>query len=922
MKKLLPILSLCLVLIPVFTYAQGKTVQIETVTVEQGEPFSLVAVADTNPCLHEARGVVTDELTPLIVAQQKAIEPKSKRGEIRKVKPAPIRWSAPMIRVSPPAREHKPPPLDQWVTIKRPTKRFQLSQGVIKKNIKVYKRTRLPFKPFKVLDPATGRQIAPSTVLTLPDGKKITAQKYYTELNKLERDFNALGYSLDFRRDPAKRVKLQKIVLDPATVTQMNRQKRLLQDTHRFRTLAPPKSIDALQREFRINLNKDRIRLKRLQRFRQPQQIRTSQGTLEQLLLPYAYAAPEDQARPYNKSIETRKYEYGYRDVFAIFFNGGTVLSGDSNKAGVNSVAEAGAYVFNNKLTMLRITGALSAPLASGNMQARLTMTVLGETRLRINQSKPVPLNVDQLPQIPSLALADRSSESLDESFESSFALGPILLSVKFGVRASAGVDYGLFASPANANGRFGPFVASDLYAQAGLNIIIAKAGVSCTLVLLDNCLTLSGQLKVDADQRGPYFSAVFSIYDRFEALSGEVSLYACILVPKFALPPWGYKCWDWEIAKWEGLQAKGYIVKQSSERSYFFEEGPPEPGPPPPPGGEDFGVEGEIAGRWLPAGGSLSVSKSESLFGPAPAVFNDRLYLVHRSGIKISYRSLTLKTLQDQSPGPKIWPKENIIPGNTLTTIPPAVCIYKNRLYVFHGGWRWPDQGIYYRYMDQNGNWWPQAGSVKVEGSSTAYRPALTVFNNRLYLVHKRPGKDGIYYRYVNRSVRNPSGDGSELLAWTSMAIRETKIPGKTKTATGPAVCAFKGKLYIFHRGKDSSDIYYRCMGPDGSLWPRDGDTKVAKSQTSNAPALAVLKDRLFMVHKEKGTRTTVYCRIADCRAGAYRLVWSEPEKIRGITFTDHIPGVCVFKDQFHMFHKGRKDDKKIYYRWYEEQQ
>jgi len=920
MKKLSAIISLCLVLIPVFTYAQGKTAQIETLTVEQGEPFSLVTAADTNPCLHEARGAVTDELRPLVIAQQKTIKPKSKCAGIKKVQPTRIRWSAPIMRVSPPDRKHKPPPLDQWVTIKRPTKRFQLSQRVINKNIKVYKRTPIQFKPFKILDPATGRQIAPNTPLTLPNGKKITAKRYYSELNKLEKDFNALGYSLDFKRDPTKRVKLQEIVLDPATVTRMNRQKRLLQDTHRFRTLAPPKSIDALQREFRMNLKKDRIRLKRLQRFRQPQQIRTSQGTLEQLLLPHAYAAPEDQVKPYNNPIETRKYEYGYRDVFAIFFNGGTVLSGDSNKIAVNSVAEAGAYVFNNKLTMLRIVGSLSAPLAAGNMEARLTMTVLGETRLRINESKPVPLNVDQLPQIPSLALYDRSSESLDESFESSFALGPILLSVKFGVRATAGVDYGLFASPANTNGRFGPFVASDVYAQAGVNIIIAKAGVSCTLVLLDNTLTLSGQLKVDADQRGPHFSAVFSIYDRFEALSGEVSLYACILVPKFALPPWGYKCWDWEIAKWEGLQAKGYIVKESSERFYFLEGGPPEAEAPPETEGEDFGVGGEIPGRWLPAGGSLRVSKSESLFGPASAVFNDRLYLVHRSGIKISYRSLPLKTLQDQSPGPKIWPKMRTIPGNTLTTIPPAVCIYQNRLYVFHGGWRWPDQGIYYRYMDQNGNWWPRAGSVKVEGSSTAYRPALAVFNNRLYLVYKRPGKDGIYYRYVNRSVRNPSGDGSELLAWTSMAIRETKIPGKTKTATGPAVCAFKGKLYVFHRGKDSKDIYYRCMGRDGSLWPRDGDRKVGKSQTSHAPALAVLKDRLFMVHKAKGT--TVYCRSADCPGGAYMLLWSEAEKIRGITFTDHTPSMCMFKDQLHMFHKGRKDDKRIYYRWYEQQQ
>ncbi|MCK4791903.1 MAG: hypothetical protein KAV87_49685, partial [Desulfobacteraceae bacterium] len=765
-----------------------------------------------------------------------------------------------------------------------------------------------------------GRQIAPSTVLTLPNGKKITAQRYYSELNKLEKDFNALGYSLDFRRDPAKRIKLQKIVLDPATVTRMARQERLLQDTHRFRTLPPPKSIDALQREFRINLNKDRIRLKRLQRFRQPQQIGVPQGTLEHLLLPHAYAAPEDQVKPFNYPLETPKYEYGYRDVFAIFFNGGILLAGDSSKTAVNSVAEAGAYVFNNKLTMVRIAGALSAPLGSGNMEASLTMTVLGETRLSINESEPVPLNVDELPQIPSLPLDGRSSESLDESFESSFALGPILLSVKFGVRASAGVEYGLFASPADANGRFGPFVASDLYAQAGVNIIIAKAGVSCTLTLLDNTLTLSGHLKVDADQTGPYFSAVFSIYDRLEALSGEVSLYACILVPKFALPPWGYKCWDWEIAKWEGLQAKGYIVKEDTEKSYLFAEGAPEQEPPeqepPPPSDDDFIVNGEIEGRWMPQDRELTAQGAQSRFGPSSVVFGNRLYLFWQEGSSIKYT--TYADTQFRSDAHYLTYYKIYTINGSPTAIPPAVFVFKDRLYVFHGAYGGTTK-IWYRYMDRNGNWWPRNFSAEIDYTSTDKRPAVAVFNDRLYVFYKKFGRREIYYCWIHKDAVRSAADGSELLDWRNRRIRERQIPG-SYTSAGPAVAVWKDRLFVFFKGETNKNIYYRFMAPDGYWMPPDRYKKVSGSTTTHTPALAVFKDRLHLVHKGASNKY-IYHRIASPYEGRLDpLDWTKRENTRDTT--GDTPSLSVFNKKLIKFYKWPNGVKGMAARWYEEQQ
>ena len=91
MKRFIAIISLCVVLIPVFTYAGGKTAQRETLTGEQGEPCSLVTPDNANAGLCEAPSLLSGELRPLVVAQQKVIEPQSKTARIRKLQRAPIR---------------------------------------------------------------------------------------------------------------------------------------------------------------------------------------------------------------------------------------------------------------------------------------------------------------------------------------------------------------------------------------------------------------------------------------------------------------------------------------------------------------------------------------------------------------------------------------------------------------------------------------------------------------------------------------------------------------------------------------------------------------------------------------------------------------------------------------------------------------
>lgn len=868
------------------------TFEVTRTILSLGKKWKVSVVNFSSGTTAQGRVHLTYPGEPMITMREKVSYEEAQTKEVR--------WSAAAMRKSKPSRKYKPPSLDRRVDILKPTKSFQVN----KKLVKVNKQRPILFKPFEIRDPASGRRIDQDTILTLPNKERISAKRYYDELNRLEEGFNAIGYSLDVRKDPKLRVKLQEISISSAVIAQNRQRAKMINDTHRFRTMALPKKIEAIQTDYRTRIKYNKNRLRRLKRYLSPG--------------PILYSPDGQQEKPYENVVSTPYYECGYRDVFAVFLNGKTEFSGDLSKAEVNCEAEAGAYVFDNKVSIVRVSGNMFAPSSGGSMKTVLTIWIAGVASRIVDASESIPsIPLDQLTKIPYIEEVDSWSKSLDESFRTSFPLGPILLSVKIGIRATAGIGYGFFLSPLYAEGSFGPFVGSDIYAQAGIDIIVASAGVSCSLILLNDTLRLEGSLGLDADDRGVYFSAKFSIYDEFEALSGEVSFYVCVYVPAFALPPWKEKCWDWEIAKWTGLTARGYIVKPTEEKFYIYEGGPPEREvEEEEPGREEAG---DIGGIWRPQERSLKFPHSSSIFAPASAVFRDRLYIVWREGLSnnIHYRGVDLETLQTYGSGPHIFARSEKIPGNTYSDIPPAVCVFKDRLYVFHGGWPWPNQNIYYRYMDNNGNWWPKNGSVKVDGSSTPSRPALAVFRiksyDRLYLVYKRPGKKEIFYRYAYRGFVNPAGDGSEILSWTG----PKNIPGNTYTNTGPAVCVFKDRLYVFHKGASNNDIYYRFLSPLGNWSPEGGDRKVGVNQTSHKPALAVFNDRFFLVHKGK-KGNNIYYRSAFQHYYDKSLIWAKQNKIRGITYTDRAPTVCVFEDLLFIFHKD-KDIRNIYYRWFE---
>src|SRR5262249_18326347 len=120
-------------------------------------------------------------------------------------------------------------------------------------------------------------------------------------------------------------------------------------------------------------------------------------------------------------------------------------------------------------------------------------------------------------------------SKSLDQSVSFHFAPGPIPLSVKLGAQGTAGVRYFVGVRPLAAEAQFIPFAAIKAYAQCGVDIGVASAGVRGTLQLVKFELRIGGKLEVKADpsSKGLALEEHAYVSSDIEMLKGEISLHA-----------------------------------------------------------------------------------------------------------------------------------------------------------------------------------------------------------------------------------------------------------------------------------------------------------------------------------------------------------------------------------------------------------
>ena len=387
--------------------------------------------------------------------------------------------------------------------------------------IKVNTRTAVQFRPFEVLDPTNRRPISRDTMLPeLPNGKRLTAGQYYDELNRLEQRFNTIGYTL---KEPTEaKIELQVTPLPSAT---LQRQVQMLQSAHLPNTRFQPLNLQSLDLEHK-------------------RMIAMRPNLINLTVAPTAKTV---------HWVKDWNYNLGDPGVFSAYINGKIELNGTKDVTKIDGLATAGGSIFSHGFELLSVSGNLNSP-KSGTMNAKVGVSVIGIKVYNLDQ------NVST-----GWSKSDTLSKTLDKSVSISFALGPIPMNAKFGVQGTAGISYGVAIAPVKASANVAPFVHTKVYAQVGVDIVVAGAGAGANLTLLNTDGHLNGALSIEVDSASkPYFKWTDSYSQSLDMLSGNVYVYAYVYVPCWHVPPWCKNEWDWNVFNWSGFKASGYLFNDT----------------------------------------------------------------------------------------------------------------------------------------------------------------------------------------------------------------------------------------------------------------------------------------------------------------------------------------------------------------------
>jgi hypothetical protein len=453
--------------------------------------------------------------------------------------------------------------------------------------VRVNRRTPVRFEAFQLKNPETGAAISSDAMLTLPDGKQVKAGEYYAELNRFEQEFSQLGYSL---RQPEDEVTLQESLIDQGSlreqieVSSKNHFQLRPEQTLMRSALEPQQALVDLQKapslqvrpgalqHLQVNpqlIAPDKLPQLRLQSIDLDQPaVQVQPGLLSSvrstsLIKPDAIlTAPLATASAISPKTYTKNWNIsaGSKSTFSAYLNGKLQIIGHPNFTSAYAEGNAGGYVFNNKVNLLRATAIVNSPKA-GNGAVSLQLNALGQTVYNFQDSKNTLL-----------VKSDTFSKSYDRTVaDVRFSVGPIPMRATFGVKGSAGMSYFVIANPMVGGGyaKVNPFVDTRAYGQGGADIVVGGAGVGANLVLLKNDLDIRGNASLGLENGKPYLLTQLSAYNELSALNGNAYAYAYVYVPKFGIPPWKKKQWNWNIFSWSGLKTDGYLFDES-HKSYF----------------------------------------------------------------------------------------------------------------------------------------------------------------------------------------------------------------------------------------------------------------------------------------------------------------------------------------------------------------
>ncbi|MGC4047940.1 MAG: hypothetical protein QM758_29450 [Armatimonas sp.] len=388
-----------------------------------------------------------------------------------------------------------------------------------------------PVKPtrFEMKDPATGKTISPNTVLTLPDGQKITARDYYAMLNGLEQRSSARGYSLTARA-PAPP---EGVAMDTAEL-EKQAAKIASSFVRRSRDHAIPAgtSVEDMKARHEAAVASDAARLEALK----------SNHTLTE--------------RRVNLQIPPKIFDFllGKPELLAAMATGKfdmtTLTTAQPGTMRLVGDLAIGASILKRPADFLKIGLELLAP-PQGQMTARVAVRVAGKEVMAFNEVSDKPM-----------AREVGGSTTFRMPVKFKIGMGPIGFSVEAAAVGEAGT--GMFAAVRSAatDVKLTPKVNSRLEVAAKADFKIIGASVKSNVVIADGKLNVEGgsQMALQGNTLVPRKS--LSGDSMLEMLAGTAMIEGFIYQPAFAIPPFKKKKFDFTLWDWKGMKVAGRLFE------------------------------------------------------------------------------------------------------------------------------------------------------------------------------------------------------------------------------------------------------------------------------------------------------------------------------------------------------------------------
>ncbi|RMF44913.1 MAG: hypothetical protein D6753_01385 [Planctomycetota bacterium] len=372
-------------------------------------------------------------------------------------------------------------------------------------DLQVFRRTPIAFSPIEMVDPRTGRRIPPDEILTLGNGTRITAGEYFAELNRIEKDLNALGYS--FRNAPTDTV-IAKVRLDP-------------------RKYSAPLATRAIRSGGRpVVAPGTRVTVEKLEQLAQSQENR-----------------PRAENRVAKSEHIVRKpfsYTLGDPDILAAYARGSLELTGKPDGVATRAEAAGGGTVFGRSFDAMYVSFD-GHSRAGGDAGVRMQMTALGSTVFNVNRQGTLDETLQR-------------SRPLNLNYGADVPVGPFALAVQLRVQGSVGATVHVSTSQAPSSGdgasvamNFTPHIDSKLTGTAAIDLKIVSAGVEGRVDLISLDADARGGLTLRNSNGSPRVVEFVTASADVGMLSGKIVPYAKVWNPFGSDKRWSFVLFDWD---------------------------------------------------------------------------------------------------------------------------------------------------------------------------------------------------------------------------------------------------------------------------------------------------------------------------------------------------------------------------------------